>query len=74
MAHLRARQLMVIKIFIKIGLTHGWKTAEIRSAEEKSRVQREEIVGRMAEFMSTNGLQTELSYTASRNVNFGTTT
>lgn len=65
---------MVIKIFIKIGLTHGWQTVEIRSAEEMSRVQREEIVGRMAEFMSTNGLQTELSYTASGNVNFGTTT
>lgn len=74
MALLKARQLTVIKIFMKIGLTHGWETADIRSAEEMSRVQREEIVGRMAEFMSTNGLQTELSYTASGNVNFGTTT
>lgn len=48
---------MVINIIIKIGLTHGQETVD-KVCQSMLRVQRGEIVRRMAEFMSTNdGIQ-----------------
>lgn len=45
---------------IKTRLTHRWDTAEVRSARECHEY-REDIVGRMVELMSINGLHPELS-------------